>query len=277
MPCEEIRRILSDGDRRTLRGRRVHSHLRSCPSCAAFAAAIDDRREQLQALAPPLAPVAMAGVLAHLAGATGSSHGSAGVGALAGSAAGKSAAGVLATKALVGAALVTGATIGVTHAVRSGGRSHHSVRHITTRRAPSSHAASTQPVTGSTREPPQPTARPAPGATSAGSSAAAPAPASGKSTGHEQGVGRGRGHATDGAEPRGRRVARGHTRGPQANSKEARSRRLEHAGKARGTNGANSRHAKVTSKPGTRAGTPPQPSHQKPEVFGSSAGGRSKP
>ena len=44
MACEEIERILSDGDRRALRGRRVRAHLRDCASCRSFATAIPARR-----------------------------------------------------------------------------------------------------------------------------------------------------------------------------------------------------------------------------------------
>ena len=124
MPCEEIRRLISDGDKRMLRGRRVRAHLRSCASCTAFAAAIPERRAELHALAPPLAPVALASVLGHLAAAAGSSHGGAGAGALAFGTAGKSAAAALTAKALVGAAIVTGTTIGVTQVVDSGRHPH---------------------------------------------------------------------------------------------------------------------------------------------------------
>jgi len=60
MACEEVRRQISDGDRRVLRGRRVRAHLRDCPACAAFAAAIPARRADLRAIGPALPSAASA-------------------------------------------------------------------------------------------------------------------------------------------------------------------------------------------------------------------------
>jgi RNA polymerase sigma factor (sigma-70 family) len=54
--CEDIRRMVSNRDGRVLSRRGVRAHLRSCSDCAAFAAAIDTRRADLQALVPPLPP-----------------------------------------------------------------------------------------------------------------------------------------------------------------------------------------------------------------------------
>jgi RNA polymerase sigma factor (sigma-70 family) len=113
LACEEVCRMISDGDRRALRGRRVRSHLRSCSACAAFAAAIPARRADLQALAPPLAPAAAGGVLAALIGGAGSHHGG---GALAGLA-GKSAGLAAGTKAAVGITIVAGAGFGLSRAL----------------------------------------------------------------------------------------------------------------------------------------------------------------
>lgn len=122
MACDAVRRTLSDGDRRVLRGRRLRAHLRDCAGCAAFATAIPDRRRDLQALAPPMAPIAAAGVLERVVQA-GHGHGAIATGARvavgqaggsAGFTAGKSAGAALATKALVGVAIVATATIGVT-------------------------------------------------------------------------------------------------------------------------------------------------------------------
>jgi RNA polymerase sigma factor (sigma-70 family) len=62
-PCDDICRRISDGDRRVLRGRRVAAHLRDCPSCAAFASAIDTRTAALHALAPWPGVIAAAAVL----------------------------------------------------------------------------------------------------------------------------------------------------------------------------------------------------------------------
>jgi RNA polymerase sigma factor (sigma-70 family) len=123
MACEEVRRAISDGDRRVLRARRVRAHLRGCDGCAAFAAAIPARSSELRVLAPPLAPLAAAGVLAHLTQAGVAHGGGAGLGAAASAGAGKTIGATLAAKALVGVVVVTAATVGVSsvlpHADRS--------------------------------------------------------------------------------------------------------------------------------------------------------------
>jgi len=61
MVCESVRHLISDGDGRSLRGRRVRAHLRSCPGCAAFSTAIGERRAELRALAPALPAAAATG------------------------------------------------------------------------------------------------------------------------------------------------------------------------------------------------------------------------
>ena len=112
MPCDEIRRTISDADGRALRGRRVRAHLRECEACAEFAAAISERRAELRALAPALPTAAAAGLLEHIVGA-GSGHGAgAGLVGLATATAGKTAAAALTTNALAGMAVVAGATGG---------------------------------------------------------------------------------------------------------------------------------------------------------------------
>lgn len=129
MSCDEICRTVSDGDRRALRARRVRAHLRECSPCAAFAAAIPARRAELRAMTAPLAPLAAAGLLARLTGGGsalgGSGGGSAGGGALS-TVAGKLAAAGLTGKALVTAAVVTGAAAGVAgtlnHVAQPGGQ-----------------------------------------------------------------------------------------------------------------------------------------------------------
>lgn len=68
MDCDTVRRALSDGDRRVLRGRRIRAHLRDCTVCSRFHAAIPARRAELTALAPPLPAAAVAGLLARLLG-----------------------------------------------------------------------------------------------------------------------------------------------------------------------------------------------------------------
>ncbi len=114
MSCEEIRRSISDGDGRVLRGRRVRAHLRDCGTCAAFSAAIPARRDELQALAPVLPPVAATMMLSRLIG-SGSGHGAGGsAGAVAAGAAGKTVGATVAGKTLVGAAILATAAAGVT-------------------------------------------------------------------------------------------------------------------------------------------------------------------
>jgi RNA polymerase sigma factor (sigma-70 family) len=66
MDCDAVRRMLSDGDRRVLRGRRVRAHLRDCMVCSRFQAAIPARRAELTALASPLPAAAAVGFLARL-------------------------------------------------------------------------------------------------------------------------------------------------------------------------------------------------------------------
>jgi RNA polymerase sigma factor (sigma-70 family) len=119
MPCDEVRRAISDADGRALRGRRIRAHLRECSACAEFAAAIPARGADLRVLAPALPPAAAAGLLQHVAGA-GSSHAAgSGVAGLVAAAAGKTASAALTANALAGFAAVAGATVGVTVGVGS--------------------------------------------------------------------------------------------------------------------------------------------------------------
>jgi RNA polymerase sigma factor (sigma-70 family) len=111
MACEDVRRAISDGDGRRLRGRRVRGHLRNCAVCAAFAEAIPDRRAQLQALAPPLPLALAAGVLSRLP-AGGAAHGTGG-GLVAGGI-GKAVGTSIGAKALAGAAVIATAAAGAT-------------------------------------------------------------------------------------------------------------------------------------------------------------------
>ena len=57
MECGEVRRALSDGDGRVLRGTRIQAHLRSCKGCRSFQDDLARRPAELALLAPPL-PVA---------------------------------------------------------------------------------------------------------------------------------------------------------------------------------------------------------------------------
>jgi RNA polymerase sigma factor (sigma-70 family) len=120
MACEDIRRTVSEGDGRALRGRRVRAHLRDCTSCATFASAILARKADLHSLSSPLPPVLAAGLLARLCG-LGSGHGAGGAGGMAVGVAGKTVGATVAAKALTGAVIVvtaagvTGGVILATH------------------------------------------------------------------------------------------------------------------------------------------------------------------
>ncbi|HET9720244.1 MAG TPA: sigma-70 family RNA polymerase sigma factor [Solirubrobacteraceae bacterium] len=118
MACEDIRRMISDGDGRSLRGRRVRAHLRDCTGCSAFAGAIPQREADLRAVAPALPVVAAAGLLMRITGA-GSGSGSGGSAGLIGGATGKA---VVAGAS--GKLVATGALIVVTAAVGTGGIIH---------------------------------------------------------------------------------------------------------------------------------------------------------
>src|SRR3954452_24921987 len=70
MDCADVQRILSDGDGRLLRRRRVRAHLRDCRSCRDFQTALAQRPADLALLAPPLPAAAGAALLGEiLAGA----------------------------------------------------------------------------------------------------------------------------------------------------------------------------------------------------------------
>jgi len=128
MVCEEVRRTVSDGDGRALRGRRVRAHLRDCAGCTAFAAAIPARRGDMQALLPVLAPAASAAMLARVLGAGSGHSAGGGAGALAAGAAGKTAGATLAAKTLVGAAVLVTAAGGVAGLRAALTRDHHGPR-----------------------------------------------------------------------------------------------------------------------------------------------------
>src|SRR3954462_2291353 len=70
MPCESVRRAVSDGDGRKLRARKLRAHLRACAGCREFEAAIGRRRADLAALAPMLPAPAAAGLLKSVLGAS---------------------------------------------------------------------------------------------------------------------------------------------------------------------------------------------------------------
>jgi RNA polymerase sigma factor (sigma-70 family) len=68
MECHDVRRMLSDGDGRVLRGRGLRAHLRSCPDCSRFKADLAQRPRALKALVPPMPVGAAAALLGELLG-----------------------------------------------------------------------------------------------------------------------------------------------------------------------------------------------------------------
>ena len=68
--CEDVRRKLSDGDGRVLRGRAVRAHVRSCAGCRRFQADLAQRPRALRMLAPPLPGTGAAMLLSQLLGST---------------------------------------------------------------------------------------------------------------------------------------------------------------------------------------------------------------
>jgi len=110
--CEDVRRSISHNEGRVLP--RARAHLRDCAHCAAFAAAISERRADLRLLAPPLAPILATGLLSGL-GATASAPGAGG--GLGAAVAGQATSAAFAAKALVGIAIVASASAGVAGAV----------------------------------------------------------------------------------------------------------------------------------------------------------------
>ena len=71
MACQDVRRMLSDGDGRVLRGRGMRGHLRACPDCRRFRADLEQSPKALRALAPPLPIGGAAALLAQLLGGGG--------------------------------------------------------------------------------------------------------------------------------------------------------------------------------------------------------------
>jgi RNA polymerase sigma factor (sigma-70 family) len=111
MACDEVRKVVSDADGRTVRSRRVRAHLQDCSGCAEFAAAIATRSADLRALSPTLPATAAAALLARSLGA-GSGHGGGGAAGIAAGTAGKTAGAALATKAVAGVVIVAAGTAG---------------------------------------------------------------------------------------------------------------------------------------------------------------------
>jgi len=116
MECEVVREALSMRDGRRLRGRKLRGHLATCDGCRGFGAAIGQRRDDLQALCPPLPALAASGLLASLVG--GSAAGGAG-GTVGATGVGAGAAGMLGG-GLAGSAAVKGASLAAAVALAAG-------------------------------------------------------------------------------------------------------------------------------------------------------------
>jgi RNA polymerase sigma factor (sigma-70 family) len=128
MECEPVRRAISDGDGRVLRGRRMRAHLRGCEGCRDFRALIDTRTADLRALVPPLPAGAAAAMLGRvLVHGTGGGHG-AGTAAASGAALGSHAGASLLVKGLVGAVVLAAASAGTLHLVRGPAEHEHTSR-----------------------------------------------------------------------------------------------------------------------------------------------------
>jgi RNA polymerase sigma factor (sigma-70 family) len=123
MGCEQVRRAVSDGDRRVLRGRRLRGHLRACAGCRDFQVAISARSADLRVLAPPLPGAVAAGALARLLahGVGGGGH-TGGLAVGSGTAVGGSAAASLTVKAAAGVTALTVAIAGGAHLALVHGR-----------------------------------------------------------------------------------------------------------------------------------------------------------
>jgi RNA polymerase sigma factor (sigma-70 family) len=73
MACAEVQRMLSDGDGRVRRGRRMRAHMRACRSCREFEIALAERPARLAALVPAPPAAAAATWLSRLLAASGGS------------------------------------------------------------------------------------------------------------------------------------------------------------------------------------------------------------
>lgn len=124
MTCDDVCREISDDPRYAVRRRRVRAHLQGCGACAAFAAAIETRRADLQALAPALPALAATGLLARLLGG-GSSHGGTGAGGLASAATGKALGLAVSAKTTAAIAVLVVATAGLATALQTSSPASH--------------------------------------------------------------------------------------------------------------------------------------------------------
>jgi RNA polymerase sigma factor (sigma-70 family) len=126
MACEDVRRAISDGDGRVLRGRRMRSHLRACEGCQTFNDLLRSRRRDLAMLAPPIPAAAALGVLhkvigGNASGASAAAASSAATGGSLGSlVAGKAVAGPLVAKAVAVLAVAAAAGAGAVEVATGG-------------------------------------------------------------------------------------------------------------------------------------------------------------
>jgi hypothetical protein len=143
MACEDVRRAISDGDRRALRARTIRAHLRDCDGCSEFRSLIETREADLRVLAPPLPAAAAAAVLSGVLGSGAASHAGAAAGAPA-LAAAKGGASSLALKGVVGLALTAAIGAGAARLATAPSAHHRTPAHShysrTTAPASSSHA-----------------------------------------------------------------------------------------------------------------------------------------
>lgn len=170
MPCEEVCRALSDGDRRVVRRRDIRAHLRVCTGCRSFREGIEQRRSDLAAIAP-LPAVAAAGLLHSITAGTGANAaGGAGAGVGAGvagagaSGAGAGSAGSLGAaagglgKAIAGSVLLkSAATVAVVAAVGVSAADRSGIVHV----IPGEGGGSASPAQGSPAAPSSTAPKPA--------------------------------------------------------------------------------------------------------------------
>lgn len=116
MSCDSVRRVLSEDDRRKLRGRKVRAHMKACAGCRDFHNVMSVRRHDLAAIAPPLPAMAAAALLSALWGG-GHGGGTGGLGGLVAGGAGKAVATSAVAKGL--AAVTVVATIGAAGVTRN--------------------------------------------------------------------------------------------------------------------------------------------------------------
>jgi RNA polymerase sigma factor (sigma-70 family) len=128
LACASVRRTLSDGDGRSLRGRGLRAHLRACAGCRGWQADLHARPAKLAALAPVISAAAFAQIYEAVTGAAtaaglgaGAMAAAAGAGAAGGAAgAGAAGGGVAAGGSAIAAAGGAGAGAGAGAAATGG-------------------------------------------------------------------------------------------------------------------------------------------------------------